>query len=97
MFGKRYKYAGVVTPLPWKSHRFFSSPSLGSTSGQQEEKKEMFVTEFEEDGVEFGYLAGDTGEKNPAIRRRGEIQRTTEVMIDMTFYYWDTHLKRWSV
>lgn len=49
----------------------------------------MFVTEFEEDGVEFGYLAGDTGKKTPAIRRGGEIQQRREVMTSMTSYYWD--------
>ncbi len=88
MFGKKYKYAGVVTPLPWKSHRF-TSPSVGSAASQQEERKEMFVTEFDEDGIEFGYLAGDAGEKTPAIRRGGEILQRNQVMMDMTYYYWD--------
>lgn len=97
MFRKRYQYAGVVTPLPWKSHRFFASSSVGSTTSQQEEKKEMFVTEFEEDGVEFGYLAGDTGKKTPAIRQGGKILRRTQVMMDMTSYHWDPRLKMWSV
>lgn len=88
----------MVTPLPWNRHRFFAPPSVGSAASQQEEKKELFVAEFDEDGIEFGYVAGDAGEKIPAIRRRGgEIQRRKEVMTSMTFYYWDDHLKMWSV